>query len=241
MLRTALTQWQQLAPADRKLDAAARERLASNHRFADRYPDDGLVLAEYGRDLGRPVDEGDWRTQAWNEDQAWFTKAEAASMVPAETTVGAEAQVPRPLVERLARLHLLDFVRGQTPDLPAAAVQTAELRVRVAAVEGDRVHLQLSGRTHSEETGRWIVRDGGKGPEKHTRGVRLELDGHATWDRAAGRFTAFELLAEGERWGATRYNQRADDTAPTRVGFAFVLAPKDHPRVAPSFAWAYGW
>lgn len=239
MLEEALERWRGLPDAERRLPAGQRERLAATVRFEDRWPADGLVLAQYVRDLGREVEPGDWRTEAWNEDQAWFTKSEAAAMVPAAGGVDAETLVPRRLVARLARLHLVDVVRGQTPPLPADAVVTAELRSAVTAVDGARVHLQLTGRTHTLQKGRWIVRDG-EGPVDHERGVRTDLQGHAVWDREQARFTAFELLAVGERWGATRYNQRADDTAPTRIGFLFALAPPDHPRVAPAFWWEYG-
>ena len=239
MLRTALTKWQELAPAERRMSPTTRERLAANTRFEDRYPADGLVLAMYVRDLGRTVDADDWRTQAWNEDQAWFLREEAAALVPA-AEVGAEVEVPKRLVERLACLHLLDVVRGQTPEFPREAVQEARLSVRVEAVVGERVELSLRGRTRVEQSGRWLVTDGQEAAEQ-TRGVWTELEGRATWDAAARRFVGFQLLAVGERWGGTRYNQRGDDLAATRIGFAFVLAEEGHPRVAPTFWWGYGW
>jgi hypothetical protein len=190
------------------------------------------------RDLGRAVDERDWRTRAWNQDQAWFTAAEARAFVPERAEAGAAVAVPARLVARLARLHLVDTVRGQTPPFAREAVQEAALRSEVVRVDGGAVHLRLSGSTRTLAKGRWPIGDGGE-PQESERGVRTELDGRAVWDRAAGRFTSFELLALGERFGATQYNQRANDTAPARIGFAFVLAPAGHPRIAPAFWWEY--
>jgi hypothetical protein len=243
MLRTALDRWAQLPDDARLLSADELARLAASARFEDRCPTDGLVLAEYVRDLDRAVDERavdklDWRTRAWNQDQAWFTKAEAAALVPSDAAVGAAVAVPARLVERLARLHLVDTVRGQTPPFGKDAVLEATLRSEVQEVDGHSVHLRLSGRTRTQAKGTWKESDRGENQQSE-RGVRTELTGRAVWDRAAGRFTSFELLALGERFGATQYNQRADDTAPSRIGFLFVLAPKDHPRVAPAFWWDY--
>ena len=238
MLRTALERWRELPEAQRRLTPDTLEKLGATSRFEGRYPADGLVLAEYVRDLGRDVNERDWRTQAMNEDQAWFSKAEAQSMVPEGNEVGAAVDVPARLVVRLARLHLVDTVRGQTPPFPKDAVVTAELRSEVVRADASEVHLSLTGRVHTQQRGRWIIQDRGEAVD-HERGVKVELSGRAVWDRQAARFRSFELLALGERWGATQYNQRSDDVAPTRIGFAFVLAPKDHPRVAPAFWWDY--
>lgn len=234
MLRAALARWAELPEAERRLGEEMQMRIAAARRFEDRCPADGLVLAEYLRDLDRR-DTGDWRGRAWNQDQAWFTRAEAAAMVP-EARVGAVRDVERRLVERLARLHLVDSVRGQTPPFGKDAVVEASLRSEVVAVAGREVQLRLRGRTHAVAKGRWVIRNRGE-PVEHERGVQCEIEGRAAWD--GERFTAFELVAIGERWGATQYNERGDDVGRTRIGFAFVLASEDHPRVAPAFFWDY--
>jgi hypothetical protein len=92
-------------------------------------------------------------------------------------------------------------------------------------------------------TGRWVVEGLGK---REPREMRLTYDavlrGKATYDRAANRVTAFELLAVGPRSGATRYNVRHDDLGPAPMGVLFTLAddsPSEH--VAPAHFWSYGW
>ena len=73
------------------------------------------------------------------------------------------------------------------------------------------------------------------------RGFEGKLLGRATFDPKTERFVAFELVAVGERWGATRYNFRTDlDRSP--FGFASVLAgDKPIHHVAPAFVDNYGW
>lgn len=240
MLREALAKWRDLPAAERLLDDDARQRLEQVQRFEQRYPEDGLVLAEYMRDLDVAADDRDWKTHAWNEDQVWFTAAEAASLVPKQAEAGARAEVPEPLVTRLVRLHLVDSVRGQTPSLPREAVVEAALSSEVVRVSGEQVELRLAGRTRTEQKGRWTVADQGQ-PVDHARGIETRLDGRAVWDNGTRRFVSFELLAIGHRFGATQYNGRPTDGEPTAIGFAFVLAAPDHPRVAPAFWWEYGW
>ena len=81
---------------------------------------------------------------------------------------------------------------------------------------GDQVELRLSGRTRAVHAESQAA--GGGGTESE-RGVQTTLRGRATWDRAAGRFVRFELVAIGARWGATRFNERSDDLAPSPIGF----------------------
>ena len=236
MLRSSLARWSELPERDRTLGEQEAEDLQASKRFEDRYPSDGLVLVEYMRDLGRPADDKDWRTRAWNTDQVWFTAAEAASLVPAQREVGAKIAVPARLVERLARFHLIDSVRGQTPPMSREAVIEASLQSEVTGVSGDDVLLQFAGRTRTEVESRPV-----ENAEAATkgRGVATELRGRARWNAKTSRFDAFELLAMGTRWGATQYNERQRDLGPTAIGYAFVLAAPDHPRVAPSCWWDY--
>src|SRR5207249_1375401 len=90
---------------------------AADPRYRREYPEDGLVLKVYTRDLPRETDTRpeDWRRSAVNHDHAWFTKAEAASMVPERASVGDRSPVPPAIVRRLARFHLIDNTRGETP------------------------------------------------------------------------------------------------------------------------------
>ncbi len=238
MLRTALARWAELPEAERRLTDEEVHALQATKRFEDRYPTDGLVLVEYLRDLGRPVVERDWRTRAWNTDHVWFTRSEAAALVPDSPEIGARTTVPARLVERLARLHLVDSVRGQTPSLSKDAIVEAWLQSEVVGRDGDDILLQFAGKTRTETKGRWPI-DTEAAASTQLRGVSTELRGRARWHAKDQRFTTFELLAIGERWGETQYNERSGDAAPAAIGFAFVLAKPDHPRVAPAFWWEY--
>ena len=94
---------------------------------------------------------------------------------------------------------------------------------------------RFAGKTRTEVEGRPVEGEA----TKTGRGVATELRGQARWNAKTGRFAAFELLAMGTRWGATQYNERRRDLEATAIGFAFVLAAPDHPRVAPSCWWDY--
>jgi hypothetical protein len=243
MLAQALERWEDLAPEERRMTADAR---APVKRLEDRYPEDGLVLRIFARDLGREraAERADWRSRAWNQDYAWFRKEEARAFLPLEPERGSERDLPPLLADRIVRLQLLDDVRGQTRALPPEAVERARITAKVVGREDDLVKLELEGEARLSWQGRWPV-DGWNDrdePAPQSRGFEGKLLGRATYDLAAERFTAFELVATGTRWGGTQYNGRADDLEPAPIGFALVLAGRSPAeRVAPAQLWSYGW
>jgi hypothetical protein len=243
-LRQAIARWEKLqaergpAADQPRLDAAQLAR-ADRH-----YPDGGLVLRVNTRDLPRdPPQEERWAS-AWNQDYAWFKKEEARRFVPQTLKADQSCQVPRALVERLARLHFVDNVRGQTTLFPQWSVQQAELTSRITAIEGDVVTLRLEGRTKTNEEGRWPVggyRDVDQ-PSVQKRGVELSLLGHARYDRAREKFVSFELVAVGTRLGGTQYNVRTGDLDPAPFGVLLTLAGDTKAeRIPPEHFAAYLW
>jgi hypothetical protein len=241
MLRQALAKWRSLPEPDKWLEGSLRP---TPGRPEFHYPADGLVLRQTVRDLPRQNPPPDWRGTAWNKDYAWFRKEEARSLLPAELRAGSTQDVPRPLLVRLGRFNLMDTVRGQSFQYPANAIQRAELTARVERVVGDRVEVRLNGQMRAEQTGRWPIagyRDM-HSPSDQKRGYDLDLEGEAVWDRSKEKFTKFELVAAGSRWGATQYNGRSDDLGPAPIGYLFQLASdQPHDKVPPSEFHSYGW
>jgi hypothetical protein len=240
MLERALAAWNALAREEP--DAVDAAEVAPERRFRSLYPADGLVLEVHSRDLPREDAPRDWRAGASNRDRAWFRRAEVRSMLPGELVPGAQRAWPDALAHRLARLHLVDNVRGQVRSFAADDVERAELETRVREVRGDRVEVELLGAVRLRAEGRWSV-DGYRdmqSPAARERGLELTLLGRATYGGEPGRFIAFELVAAGERWGGTQYNARGDDLEPTPIGFVLQLAPDDAP-VEPASFWEYGW
>lgn len=242
MLRKALQAWDALPPARRFMDPPPAASPEGRCRAQESFPSDGLVLKTFSRDL--PRDSGGRTSPAWNLDFAWFRRDEARSLAPERGESGATHAVPARLVERLARFHLVDNVRGQTDPFPQAAVQRAELTAEVTAVEGEIVSIRFTGNTRTRQR----MRTGVNGfrdmndPKERERGYEARLFGRATFDRKAGRFTSFKLLAVGARWGGTLYNGRGDDLEPAPMGIVFTLATNEPAeRIAPAFFWAYGW
>lgn len=228
MLETALARWKELEPEQRLGPELAFDEHSRFERF---FPEDGLVLRCVSRDLDAQEElrASDWRRTAWNQDFAWFRKSEMLSLIP-EAKVGAQREMPEALVQRLAQCHLLDNVRGQTPPYDREQVEQAQLTLEVIAVEDGALHLRLEGRSRAQRP-----RPGGD--EGQTQGLECELRGRAEFD--GERFTRFELVAVGRRWGGTTYNARGDQ-GESRLGIALVLDERA-PRVAPANHWRYGW
>ena len=225
MLQTALERWDQLAVH------ATSEAPGEYDRFrADRYPHGGLVLRAIARDLPREVDTriDDWRKIAWNLDYAWFTREEAASLVPDPALPGATAEASPELVRRLGRFHLRDFVRGEPAPWPADALHDASLSSVVTGVSGDTVTVSLHGRIRLEAEFRWVRQGDG---QSHASPCSFDatLSGEAEWDRMTGRFVRFDLAASGPRAGTQQYNNRPDDLGPAPMAVVFELAG-DSPR-----------
>jgi hypothetical protein len=253
LMRRGLEKWQKLAPAERLMTkevfARAMAELAEVERQG-RYPHDGLVLSVICRDLPRPQPSKSPSRNAYNQDYAWFRKGEARAFLPKQSIKGANEQVRRDLVERLARFHFVDLVRGHTASFPQQAVEHADLTGEVIDVKGHLVSLSYKGRTRTSEVhngvhieGKWNAKGPGI-PEPQTRGIDAKLEGQAVYDLKAERFLFFDLLVLSERWGGNAYNGRLDerDFGPAPMGIVLKLAGNSAAeRVAPMFFRSYGW
>jgi hypothetical protein len=247
IMERGLERWKQLTQEERlgpELPALAETDVRRPERF---YPEGGLVLRVSSRDLPRenaPMRPGsDWRQTAWNHDYAWFKPEEARQMVPEKVAVGEKTEIPAALIRRLARFSLVDNVRGETQPYADANIERAVWNAEVVKVEGLQVTLRLTGQTRAAAEGLWSI-GGLRSPEPtpQKRGHETKMLGTAIYDRAKQKFTAFEMLALGTRWGGSQYNVRGDDLDPAPIGTLFVLAG-DTPveRVAPAFFRHYGW
>ena len=229
LLETSLAKWRTLGREERLLPTDPREQRAAIRRPERFYPADGLVLSVTSRDLPRDAERpkaatAAWRETAWNQDFAWFTKAEARQFLPAVPKVGAKQDIPVPVISRIACAHLIDNVRGQTSPFDEGQIKKAGLTAEVTAADGDTVSLRLAGETSTAADG----------PREHSLDMRLL--GAATFDLSKGRFVAFELVAVGVRAGSTQLNGRRGDTDPAPSGILVTLAG-DGPceRIAPAF------
>jgi hypothetical protein len=238
MIERALAAWDAL-PMERRW-LAEDARIEPAHRWEDNCPVDDLLLERFARDLPASGDPGAPRVPRWNPDHAWFTAREARAWLPPDPRPGDVHAVPASSVERLARFHLVDNVRGQTLPFAREEVGGSTLSVEVLSRDGERVELALSGTTRASADGKWLMGESDwTPPGRFPRGISTELLGRASYDLAAGVFTAFELVALGERWGRSHLNGRRDDEE-GRLGFVLRLAPRSAAgRIAPAFIDVY--
>src|SRR5262249_55200851 len=96
----------------------------------------------------------------------------------------AAGKVAERLKRRMACFHLLDNTRGEP-----AWWDTSEIRKMELVISADR---RMAGTVHTET--KW-----------GSRGFKAELFGLIEVDH--GMVTRFDLAANGEAWGETRYNQ----------------------------------
>jgi len=225
MMKQGLAKWATLSPEKRLLANSPDPKASENWRLKEKlYPDDGMALRVVARDQTRE------RWPDSNLDYAWFRKAEARALLSPEPKKAAKHNVPRELVQRLARFHLLDNVHALNYTFfPKEAIEKARLTSTVVQIKGDLVSLSFEGETRASLVS----------PKKI--GYEPKLLGRATFNLKEQKFVSFELLAVGMRWGLGNCNQR-HNPAPALMGIVFTLAG-DSPaeRLPPAFFSRYGW
>ena len=190
MMHRAFARWELFAAVEdgQGVTAATYER---DPRHPDLYPVGGLVLKQTMRDLPRPEGHASpqQRPEAINFDYAWFTADEVRDFLPDTVRVGVSKALPRRIVRRLARFHLLDSVRGETPPWRDEDVQDAAMTTEVVAVDGDRVHLRLDGGVLNSQDGTWATTPFQEKLEGMARGYHCRLRGELTFDTRRGRLS----------------------------------------------------
>ena len=253
-MREGLKKWAKLSAAERLLSKAEFAKAVAELGVVEgksQYPQDGLVLSAICRDLPRSPKSGtSARRNAYNQDYVWFRKNEARDFLPAQPINGAKHKVPRNFVERLARFHFVDLVRGHTTSFPQKAVERAELSAEVIDVKGNLVSLRFKGWTRTSEVhdgvhieGKWN-RPGPGIPKLQKRGVDAKLEGQAVYDLKAEKFVSFDLIALSSRWGGNAYNGRLNDRdfGPAPMGIVLNLAGNSAAeQVPPMYFRYYGW
>ncbi len=254
LIRRGLEKWGKLSPAERLMPRDEFARMTAELADVERsnqYPQGGLVLRVVCRDLPRsPTPSQSPSRNAYNQDYAWFGQQEARAFLPEQPKKGAKQEVQRDLVERLARFHFVDFVRGHTVSFPQQAVKQAALTAEVVDVKAHLVSLRYQGKTRTSEVhdgahieGKWNAKGPGI-PEPQTRGIDARLEGQAVYDLKAEKFVSFELVALAERWGGNAYNGRLDerDFGPAPMGIVLQLAGDSAAdKVPPLYLRYYGW
>ena len=224
MMREGLAAWKQLPDQKRKL--ASDKQVKPKHRWEDSYPKDGLVVNVISRDLPQDCDPNLPCEVKWNQDYVWYSKNEARQWLGAEPKQGDVHRLPKALVDRLVRLHFVDNVKGQTSRFAASAVAGSWIETQVVARQGALVKLKIVGETQGMAPPNWW---------QDSNGVVTRLLGNATFDLDGQRFTDFEFVALGRRWGSTRLNGRRRDPESGPLGYVFRLADVDSPRIAPAW------
>jgi len=236
MLNDALAKWREL-PADER--AAPTKQLRSTHRWEDSYPEGGLILERFARDIGKDPQQP--QQKPVNRDAVWFELGEAEGWLP-EFEVGKRMAVTERIVDRMARVVFVDNVRGQTLPFARVELHGCKMHSEVVAVRDNLVDIQITGNTSASAKGPWLNGDNYWKPKREwPRTMQTSIFGHATYDRGTRRFTKFELVATGTRTGRTAFNGRSKEEPQSTHGIGFLLRlAKPSYRVAPTFVNMYG-
>lgn len=194
-------------------------------------------LKMYSR--GKP--ESFWEIER-NQDHAWLTQREARRLLPESLTTGASGMVDQNIVNRLARLHMLDTVRTLADFYSEDHVKETRLRASVTSVNGDLVSVRFEGRVFLQQSNvRMFQRTADRTtpiPKTPERSYRANLLGRATYNQRTQNFELLEIVALGTKAGGSRFSPFPE----TAMGIAFTLVESgDSTPTAPRYFSQYDW
>ena len=215
MMQQALQKWPQVA----------KKSSPDHYQYTDNwygsFPENATALNLYVRDL--PHQSNQVNTD-WNLDHIWLTADEMRELIPENLLTGHIYSFPESLSHRIAKLHLVDIVRGESPRWQNDDLKRVEMKLRVQQVTTDEVDLYLEGLVKNEAAPSYNINPFSKQKVDMPRGIKLELRGYLKYNQSTKKIDRFDVTASGLRWGATTYNARFDDLGPTPIGFAIELA-----------------
>ena len=207
------------------------------HRWEDSFPNDGLILESFNRDLFSDPPKKDDRNSRWNMDHVWFNKYEARKWIPSEPKIGLTYKVPEIISNRLFCFHIVDNVRGQTIPFAPQELKNSEIIVLVTDVRESIVDITIKGSSVAKSDGPWLLGDNDWKPKDLLdHGMSSEIFGKATYNLKQNKFTDFEIVSIGKRFGKTEHNSRINFPDTSYVGFLFQINRNDkNSKIAPAF------
>jgi hypothetical protein len=227
-----LQKWRQLPRSERR---AVDDLGKYNVKREPSPPPGGLVLNVFARPLVRDSG-GDLEiyrnskahlSKEPGRDHLWLTRVEWKSLVPAQAEAGERLTVPDPIADRLCRRYLIDLVRigGEGGPRRPEDVLSRELVLVIEEATPAQLRLRLEGTprfmTHGPEYG---------APRKEGRKDTFQLHGIVEYDRKAGVFTRFDVVALCE---TGHYDEIGKKLVPLGVAFELNRGETPADRVRP--------
>ena len=234
-----LNKWEFLPQENKK--GQDLPNINTTHRWENSYPAHGLVLTSVNTDLISDPPILVERSERRNIDHVWIHETEVASLLPEEPKVGINYSVPEFIKNRLFCFHLVDNVRGQTLPFAPQEIKQAEISLTVTDLQGSMLKLQIFGHSDARADGDWLLGQNDWTPSYSlNHGMKTQLMGNAIFDLKINKFTEFEMVAIGKRYGKTELNSREFSPDTSYLGFYFSLAgEKDADKIAPAFVDIY--
>ena len=238
-IKNGLEVWNGLSIAERKLPP--NQKLKPLHRWEDSYPDQGLVLNSVNADLITDPPLQNNRNSLWNLDHVWFSKSEARQWLEDDPQKGDIYFLPNNLANRLIRFHLVDNVKGQTLPFAPQEIKNSNLKIEVQERQQSLVKIKLRGNANAVAKGKWLLGDKDWTPTYPlNHSMKTEILGKATFNLFLNKFTEFEMVAIGKRYGKTENNSRSSDPDSSYIGFLFTLTEgRASDKIAPGFVDIY--
>ena len=234
LLGDAVRIWKSTSPAERspKFD----KTISVDPKYQQTPPQDGLALRMITRDLPREEKARNTDLQTSNIDHVWFEKDEMLAIVPDDPSEGQLVPLPKVVAERLVRFNMIDSVGGESNPYDEDQIKIDNVGLKVMKVSPETIKFVVYGRSEAKRPPTNETNPYTNYKVTKEMGTDLVWSGAVVFDRNQRRFTRFDLLAAGKRWGGSLYNFRDDDPGPAPIGFAFQLIPdtKDDP-TPPSF------
>ncbi len=219
LLNDAMRIWRKTSAAERSPNF--KQAIVSDPRYSNTPPEGGLFLRSMTRDLPRDAKAKPTDLAANNVDHVWIKREEMLAMVPDAPKVGQLVPMPKVVAERLVRFHMVDTVRGETSPFNEDDIKVVSVGLKVMKVTAESIKFVVYGRSSTDKSATQRTNPYSGFKITKNMGTDLVWSGAVVFDRKQNQFSRFDLLATGERWGASLYNFREKDLSPAPIGFAF--------------------
>jgi hypothetical protein len=183
------------------------------------------VVRVYTRIRPLPTGCGDLNRSV-GRDHLWIY-ADDIEEILAASTKEKSFSLPKKLVARLVRFHMIDNVRGEPDDWQSEDVKQATFTAQLLRQDATSKHFQFHG-VYAQETA------------NHRRGQEGTLDGEFDIVLSTGKVASFRAFGEALAWGESRWTPGAPKGKFGLVTAMISVQDETSNAVPPQFMWGDG-